>query len=96
MALYFTNRNESTKKSPYTKSHDEERCVYPCVHACMRVCALHTNVKLDIYESLSICCPSCSDGIEPVYTLMREPVTGDCPQFLVMEVQLPGIVSTRW
>lgn len=24
---------------------------------------------------------------------MREPVTGDCPQFLVMEVQLPGIVS---
>lgn len=42
MALYFTNRNESTKKSPYTKSCDEERfvclcawCVRACVHACV-------------------------------------------------------------
>ena len=34
-----------------------------------------------------------SDGIEPVYTLKREPVTGELPQFMVMEVQLPGIVS---
>ena len=35
----------------------------------------------------------CSGGVEPEYTLMREPVTGELPQFLVMEVQLPGIVS---
>jgi hypothetical protein len=31
--------------------------------------------------------------IEPVYTLLRDPVEGDLPQYLVMEVQLPGIVS---
>ena len=31
--------------------------------------------------------------MEPVYSLLRDPVEGDLPQFLVMEVQLPGIVS---
>jgi hypothetical protein len=36
-----------------------------------------------------------SDGVEPVYSLMREPVAGDLPQYLVMEVQLPGICSSR-
>ena len=33
------------------------------------------------------------EGKEPVYTLLRDPVEGDLPQYLVMEVQLPGIVS---
>ena len=30
---------------------------------------------------------------QPQYTIMREPVDGNLPDFLVMEIQLPGIVS---
>ena len=35
----------------------------------------------------------CRESIEPVYSLLRDPVDGDLPQYLVMEAQLPGIVS---
>ena len=34
-----------------------------------------------------------SNAKVPEYTIMREPVQGDIPEFLVMEVKLPGIVS---
>lgn len=30
---------------------------------------------------------------EPKYTMIREPVEGEIPEYLVMEIQLPGIVS---
>ena len=29
----------------------------------------------------------------PEYTIIREPLEGEIPEFLVMEVKLPGIVS---
>lgn len=32
---------------------------------------------------------------EPQYTIIREPVDGELPEFLVMEVQLPGVSSSR-
>ena len=35
----------------------------------------------------------CRSAPEPQYTILREPVEGELPEFLVMEVQLPGIVS---
>ena len=37
---------------------------------------------------------SSSDAPEPQYTILREPVEGELPQFLVIEVQLPAVVST--
>ena len=30
----------------------------------------------------------------PEYTIIREPLEGEIPEFLVMEIKLPGIVST--
>ena len=35
----------------------------------------------------------CRSAPEPQYTILREPVEGELPEFLIMEVQLPGIVS---
>ena len=35
----------------------------------------------------------CRCAPEPQYTILREPVEGELPEFLIMEVQLPGIVS---
>lgn len=32
---------------------------------------------------------------EPHYTIVREPVTGEVPEFLVCEIRLPGIKSSR-
>ena len=29
----------------------------------------------------------------PEYTIIREPLEGEIPEFLVMEIELPGIVS---
>ena len=34
----------------------------------------------------------CSTAPQPQYTLMREPVDGNLPDFMVMEIQLPGMV----
>lgn len=34
----------------------------------------------------------CRSAPEPQYTILREPVKGELPEFLIMEVQLPGIV----
>ena len=40
-------------------------------------------------------CVWCRESVEPVYSLLRDPVEGDLPTHLVMEVQLPGLVSLR-
>lgn len=51
---------------------------------------------------LFCCCWCClfnlssTSAPEPVYTLARDPVEGEVPEFLVMEVQLPGVVRGRY
>ena len=45
------------------------------------------------HECVVLCTAHHREAIEPVYSLVRDPVEGDVPQYLVMEVQLPGIVS---
>ena len=32
---------------------------------------------------------------EPKFTIIREPVEGEVPEFLVMEVELKGVVSNQ-
>ena len=43
-----------------------------------------------------VCCenPFSLPGRTPEYTIIREPLEGEIPEFLVMEIKLPGIVST--
>ena len=38
-------------------------------------------------------CVSSPQAPEPKYTIARELIEGEVPEFLVVEVQLPGIVS---
>lgn len=44
------------------------------------------------YCSVSSFISLCSAIPEPKYTIVREPVDGDVPEFIVLETQLPGIV----
>jgi len=47
-------------------------------------------VDESVVSSISIC-----SSPEPKYTLAREPMEGEVPEFIVMEVQLPGIVRLK-
>ena len=62
---------------------------------CTLTCNTHSQVSglSSCIQEIHISCMYYREGKEPVYTLLRDPVEGDLPQYLVMEVQLPGIVS---
>lgn len=71
--------------------------IHVCDHEGRQICyhgdeyQLKINVSRSLQAAMSL--DVCRCAPEPQYTILREPVEGELPEFLIMEVQLPGIVS---